>query len=131
MPATVPAQLLPARTPTELLTLAHRGLADAEAQQSPGLRYAAAHLAALRAAAAVLAANATPSRRTSHTVGVWALLPQVAPDLTDWALHFVATSTKRAACEAGIPRVVTADDADGMLRSAEQFVAVAETAVAR
>lgn len=96
-----------------------------------GLRYATAHLAALRAAAAVLAARAEPAPgvRRSRPTSAWTLLAQVAPELSDWAAFFVAGCTKRAAAEAGIPRVVTAAEADALVRSAADFVNVVETAL--
>ncbi len=109
--------------------MAHTGLSDAATTPTVGLRYATAHLAALRAAAAVLAARATPTpgaRRAAPT-SVWVLLPQVAPELADWAATFADTTTKRAAAEAGIPRVVTAAEADDMVRTAGMFVDVVET----
>ncbi|MGH3714258.1 MAG: SAV_6107 family HEPN domain-containing protein, partial [Micromonosporaceae bacterium] len=56
----IPAHALPHRTPAELLKLARRGLLEAVGTPADGLRYATAHLAALRAAAAVLAARARP-----------------------------------------------------------------------
>ena len=58
---TVPAHVLPHRTPAELLVIARQGLAEAAQTRPDGLRYAAAHLAALRAAAAMLAARARPA----------------------------------------------------------------------
>ncbi len=58
--AAASAHLLPHRTPTQLLTLARQGLAEAADTRPDGLRYATAHLAALRAAAAILAARTTP-----------------------------------------------------------------------
>ena len=58
---TVPAHMLPHRTPAQLLTIARQGLDEAVRTRPDGLRYAAAHLAALRAAAAVLAARARPA----------------------------------------------------------------------
>ncbi|TDC68677.1 chromosome segregation protein SMC, partial [Micromonospora sp. KC606] len=48
---TVPAHVLPHRTPAQLLAMARRGLAEAAQTRPDGLRYATAHLAALRAAA--------------------------------------------------------------------------------
>jgi hypothetical protein len=122
--------MLPHRTPAELILLARRGLEEASETRPDGLRYAAAHLAALRAAAAVLATRArpTPSRRNRVT-SVWALLDLVAPDLGEWASYFAAGAAKRAAAEAGIPRVVSAREADDLLRAAEQFVAVVEVAL--
>lgn len=127
---TVPAHVLPHRTPAELLVLARRGLDEAAQTRPEGLRYAAAHLSALRAAAAMLAARAqpTPSRR-SRVTSVWTLLVMVAPELREWAIFFAAGATKRAAAQAGIPRVVSAREADDLLRAAEQFVALVEVAL--
>ena len=91
-----------------------------------GLRYATAHLAALRAAAAVLAARARPEpRRRNRLTSVWVLLAAVAPELGEWAAFFAAGAAKRAAAEAGIPRAVTAREADDLVRAADQFVEVA------
>jgi hypothetical protein len=124
---TVPAHLLPHRTPAQLLDIARRGLAEAAQTRPDGLRYATAHLAALRAAAAVLAARARPATgRRNRVTSVWTLLMMVAPELGEWATFFAAGATKRAAAEAGIPRVVTAREADDLLRAAEQFVALVE-----
>jgi hypothetical protein len=126
----VPAHALPHRTPAELISLARRGLAEAEEQRADGLRYATAHLAALRAAAAVLAARARPAPgRRGKLTSVWALLTLVAPELGEWAAYFSASAAKRAAAEAGIPRVVTTREADDLLRSAESFVSVVELAL--
>ena len=126
----VPAHALPHRTPAELLALARRGLVEAEEQRIDGLRYATAHLAALRAAAAVLAARARPAPgRRSRLTSVWMLLTLVAPELSEWAEYFAASAAKRAAAEAGIPRVVSSRQADDLLRSAESFVSVVELAL--
>ncbi len=126
----VPAHVLPHRPAVELLRLARQGLEEAAVTRSDGLRYATAHLAALRAAAAVLAARATPvPGRRSRMTSVWVLLSRVSPDLREWAAYFAAGAAKRAAAEAGIPRVVTAREADDLLRAAEQFTGVVEVAL--
>nr|MDT0662077.1 SAV_6107 family HEPN domain-containing protein [Micromonospora sp. DSM 115978] len=126
----VPAHVLPHRTPAQLLALARQGLAEAAQTRPDGLRYAGAHLAALRAAAAVLAARARPApTRRNRVTSVWTLLVMVAPEFGEWASYFALGAAKRAAAEAGIPRVVTAREADDLLRSAEQFVAVVEVAL--
>jgi hypothetical protein len=123
---TVPAHVLPHRSPTQLLAIARQGLAEAIRTQSDGLRYATAHLAALRAAAAVLAARARPEpRRRNRLTSVWALLAAVVPELGEWAAFFAAGAAKRAAAEAGIPRAVTTREADDLVRAADQFVEVA------
>jgi hypothetical protein len=128
---TVPAHMLPHRTPTQLLAIARQGLAEAACTRPDGLRYATAHLAALRAAAAVLAARARPavSTRRSRVTSAWSLLVLVAPEFNEWAGYFALGAGKRAAAEAGIPRVVTPREADDLLRAAEQFVAVVESAL--
>jgi hypothetical protein len=120
---TVPAHLLPHRGPAQLLAMARHGLVEAARAPSGGPRYAAAHLAALRAAAAVLAAWAKPDpRRRSRVTSVWALLAAVAPELGEWADFFAAGAAKRAAAEAGLRMAVTTREADDLLRTAGEFV---------
>jgi hypothetical protein len=128
---TVPAHMLPHRTPAQLLSIARQGLTEAANTSPDGLRYATAHLAALRAAAALLAARARPSAssRRAKATSAWSLLVLVAPEFSDWAGYFALGASKRAAAEAGIPHVVTAREADDLLRAAEQFVTVAESSL--
>ncbi|MGI5237159.1 SAV_6107 family HEPN domain-containing protein [Dactylosporangium sp. CA-139066] len=127
----VPAHALPHRTPRELLTMARHGLEEAAEIRAEGMRYATAHLAALRAAAAVLAARAVPAApgRRSRVTSVWSLLVLVAPELSEWASFFATGASKRSAAEAGIPRVVTPREADDLMRASEQFIAVVEVAL--
>jgi hypothetical protein len=127
----IPAHMLPHRSPSQLLTIAREGLAEAARTGPDGLRYATAHLAALRAAAAVLAARARPAphNRRSRITSAWSLLVLVAPEFSEWASYFALGASKRAAAEAGIPRVVTPREADDLLRAAEQFVDVVESAL--
>jgi hypothetical protein len=118
---------LPAGT---LLALARRGLVEATSTDHPNERYATAHLAALRAAAAVLACRArpaTPSSRRSRPTSAWVLLAAVAPELAEWAAFFAAGARKRAAAEAGLPSAVTPREADDLVRDAETFLSVVET----
>ena len=120
---------LPAGT---LLALARRGLVEAGAAATPGERYAAAHLSALRVAAAVLACRARPEtgpvRRGSPT-SAWVLLSSVAPELAEWAGFFAAGATKRANAEAGLPSAVTAREADDLVRDAEAFLRMVEGSI--
>lgn len=121
----VPAHTLPTRSPLELLILARRGLSDAVDEPHEGLRYATAHLAALRAAAAVLAARARPAPgRRARPRNVWMLLAEVAPELREWADFFSLTAQKRAAAQAGVSHVVTAGEADDLVRDADRFAVV-------
>ena len=73
----------------ELLGTARHDLAEATATTVATERYAAAHLAALRTAAAVLAVRTRPAA-TKRPRNVWSMLPQVAPELTEWAAFFAA-----------------------------------------
>jgi hypothetical protein len=113
-----------------LVESARHGLAAAEDEPTPGARYVAAHLAALRAAAAVVAARAeAPGSRRRRPQSVWELLTRVEPELREWAAFFAASAAKRAAAEAGLPSAVTSSEADELLRDAGTFVSLAEGAL--
>ncbi|MBO0826119.1 MAG: hypothetical protein J2P27_20040 [Actinobacteria bacterium] len=113
-----------------LVESARNGLIAAEEEPTAAARYIGAHLAALRAAAAVVAARAEPpGGRRRGPQSVWALLTKVEPALREWAAFFAASAVKRAAAEAGLPRAVTACEADELLRDAETFVSLAEGAL--
>ena len=92
-----------APTALALLESARHGLANAADETSVGGRYVAAHLAALRAAAAIVAARPAPGtgRRRKAPPSVWALLP----------------------------RAVSGREADDLLRDAETFLSLAEEAL--
>ncbi|WP_425584871.1 SAV_6107 family HEPN domain-containing protein [Yinghuangia aomiensis] len=109
----------------DLLGHARRALAEAGEATAPNERYAAAHLAALRTTAAVLAARARPEQekpgRRRAPRSAWQLLPEVAPELTEWAAYFASGARKRAAAEAGLPNAVTAREADDLIRDVEVF----------
>lgn len=107
-----------------LLEQARQTLIDAEYATHPVERYVQAHLAALRGAAAVLAARARPRRRAVPT-SAWTLLSTVAPELSEWAAFFASASATRAAAEAGVHRLVTHRDADDMVRQSGQFLTLA------
>lgn len=114
----------------DLIDHARDGLAHAAGSASAGERYAAAHLAALRAGAAVLAARSRPGRsrgrrgRSRGPRNVWVDLAHVAPELAEWAEFFAAGAAKRAAAQAGLPRAVTVREADDMLRDADSFLSL-------
>jgi hypothetical protein len=118
----------PARAPLpaaarDLVDSARRSLTEAVIASTPCERYAAAHLAALRAAAAVLAARSQPTgKRRRQVRSVWVVLPEVAIEFTEWAIFFAASARKRSAAEAGVP-CVTAREADDLVRDADAFLA--------
>jgi len=93
-------------------------------------RYACAHVAALRAAAALLAARARPAApKRRQQRNAWVLLAEVAPELEEWARFFAAGATKRAAAEAGSTRAVTEREADDLIRDADRFLGVVESSL--
>jgi len=133
-PAADLLSLVPQRVPAAALSLlrtARAGLVEAESESDPGTRYICAHLAALRAAAAIVAARGEPGSkaRRRRPRPVWELLPEVAPALAEWAAFFAAGAAKRAAAEAGLPRAATAREAEDLLRDAATFLTVAERAL--
>ncbi|WP_298322977.1 SAV_6107 family HEPN domain-containing protein [Haloactinopolyspora sp.] len=117
--------------PLDLIDQARACLAEAASSTLATDRFAAAHLSALRAAAAVLAARARPvnPRRTGRTGrrghgprNVWDLLPVVAPEFAEWAAFFAANAGKRSAAQAGLPGSVSVREADDLLRQADEFL---------
>ena len=113
-----------------LMESARLGLAASDDEPAEGASYVGAHLAALRAAAAVVAARAEPpGARRKRPQSVWELLPKVEPALREWAAFFAAGAAKRAAAEAGLPRAVSPREADDLLRDAGTFVSLAEGAL--
>ncbi|MFJ4962173.1 SAV_6107 family HEPN domain-containing protein [Streptomyces sp. NPDC088729] len=113
----------------DLLAKARAGLDEAALLHEPNERYATAHLAALRAAAAVLAARDRPEanrRRREPIRSAWEVLPEVAPELAEWSALFAAGAERRARAEAGMPGAADARDADDVLRDASGFLRLVE-----
>lgn len=124
----IPAQATGPPAPPAALALfaqARRGLTDAEREHDPAERFIASYLAALRAAAAVLAARGRPHRGRAKPASTWALLETAAPELKEWAVYFASNSAARASAQAGITRGMTIEVADDLLRQSRRFVAVA------
>ncbi|MFD9543737.1 SAV_6107 family HEPN domain-containing protein [Streptomyces sp. NPDC060022] len=113
----------------DLLVQARSGLDEAAVLDVPNERYATAHLAALRTAAAVLAARGRPEtsrRRRERIRSAWEVLPEIAPELTEWSALFASGAPRRARAEAGIPGAATSRDADDLLRDAAMFLRLVE-----
>jgi hypothetical protein len=83
-------------------------------------RYRDAQLGALRAAAALVAARAVPSRTRPRNV--WQSLPESAPELGEWAAFFAASSRHQSILDRG--GWVSVRDADDLLRQAEMFLEI-------
>jgi hypothetical protein len=117
---------LPAATHS-YLERAAASLQEAVTSSEVTMRYACAHVAALRATAALLAARAHPAttgRRAQKNA--WVLLAEVAPEFAEWAAFFAAGASKRAAAEAGSRRAVTEREADDLVRDADHFLGLVE-----
>jgi SAV_6107-like HEPN len=113
----------------DLLSQAHSGLAEAATLATPNERYATAHLAALRTAAAVLAVRGRPEgteRRRKRIRSAWEVLPETAPELAEWATLFAAGARRRAHAEAGIEGAASRRDADDLIRAAGIFLRLVE-----
>lgn len=117
--------LLPATTHSYLARSAE-SLREAITSPDVRTRYACAHVAALRATAALLAARAHPTPRATRQKNAWVLLAQVCPEMTEWARFFAAGAPKRAAAEAGLSKAVTEREADDLVRDADRFLEVVE-----
>ncbi|MEC4018928.1 SAV_6107 family HEPN domain-containing protein [Streptomyces sp. H27-D2] len=113
----------------DLLAQAQHGLEEAAELETANERYATAHLAALRTAAAVLAVRVRPevgSRRRQRIRSAWEVLPEVAPELIEWSALFASGARRRARAEAGIPDAASARDADDLMRDAGMFLRLVE-----
>jgi len=113
------------------LERAAESLREAITSSSVPERYAYAHVSALRATAALLAARAQPAvpNKRRPQKNAWVLLAEVAPELSEWASFFAAGAGKRAAAEAGSRRAVTEREADDLVRDADRFLALVETSL--
>lgn len=113
----------------DLLTQAHQGLAEAGVLESANERFATAHLAALRTAAAVLAVRGRPeptARRRARIRSAWDVLPEITPELSEWSALFASGADRRARAEAGIAGAASRRDADDLLRAAAMFLRLVE-----
>ena len=106
----------------DLLTSALRSLDEAIFAQRAGEKYVTAHLAALSAGAALLAAHAQPNTR--KPTSAWVLIAKVVPEFSEWAAFFAAGAGKRAAAAAGLGGAVTPREADDLVRDSYEFISL-------
>jgi hypothetical protein len=107
------------RAGKDLLRTALIALDDAYQAPTAADRYVAAHVAALRAGAALLATRAKPTR-SSRIRSVWQMLPTIAPELQEWCAYFALIGQRRVFVEIGREHV-TQRQADDLMRDAEAF----------
>ncbi|HEY5821836.1 MAG TPA: SAV_6107 family HEPN domain-containing protein [Propionibacteriaceae bacterium] len=113
------------------LQRARTAVVEAELTHRPSDRFLAAHLAALRVAAIVLVSRSHPAvaQRRSRPRNAWRVVAEVAPEFAEWAAFFAATEAKRDAVRAGAISIVSAREADDLVRDAQAFLALVERAV--
>ena len=112
----------------ELLRRADAELVAARLSPEAWELFTHAHLAALRAGAAVVAARtAGPGRKALRTV--WELLDTVAPELAAWSTYFADAAPLRSAIDAGRFEELSPGRAEQALFWAEDFVDAARAAV--
>ena len=104
------------------LAPAASALTQAELAEQPAERFLAAHLAALRVAAVVLAHRTRPRRASSgRPRDVWQVLAEVAPEYAEWAGFFASSALKRRAVQAGAVTLVGTREADDLVRDVRLF----------
>lgn len=106
------------------LSRARATLVAAELTGRPAERYLMAHQAVGQVAALVLRLRGTRMRPPRRNV--WELIVQVAPELAEWAGYFHALQGKRSAVQAGVTSVVSAREADDVIRDGYAFATLIE-----
>lgn len=105
----------------ELLGRADAELLAAQFSGEPWEMFSHAHLAALRAGAALVAARGRPTGRGAPRT-VWGMLDAVAPELHAWSAHFAQSAALRSAVDAGRFDLVSPARAESALSAAEDLV---------
>lgn len=111
-----------------LIGRAVRDLDHAAHAKSHNATYTLAHLAAVRAAAAVISAKISPEQanRQHRPDSIWDLLPRVALNLEEQSAFFKAGTGRRLRAEHGQRNAVTAEQAEEMLAAAHLFIETVE-----
>ena len=77
----------------------------------------------------MLAARGRPEtspRRRARIRSAWEVLPEIAPELTEWSALFAAGAARRARAEAGIQGAASRRDADDLIRDVAMFQRIVE-----
>lgn len=103
----------------ELMARSDAELLAAQLASDSQEQFLHAHLAALRAGAALLQVTGRPARRPAPRT-VWDMVAAVAPELGEWTAFFADGAATRAAVESGRSTVDPAR-AERTIRAAEDF----------
>jgi len=104
----------------DLLARSDAELVAATLASAPDETLLHAHLAALRAGAALVQVRGRPGGRPAPRT-VWDMVAVLAPELAAWAAFFADNAGTRSAIEAGRGDVVDARRAERALAAAEDF----------
>src|SRR5699024_1065714 len=96
-----------------LMTRAERELAQVTSGQEPQESFLHAHMAALRAAAAVLELQVVPGGRRRRVRSAWEQLAEAGPQWQEWADYFAQGAPVRAAIESGRTTTLSAAEEIG------------------
>lgn len=113
-----------------LLTRAEQELTQVTSGQDPQQAFLHAHMAALRAAAAVLDLQVVPGGRRRRVRSAWEQLAEVGPQWQEWADFFAQGAPVRAAIESGRAANVGAAEAEELVAAATDFLELVRGAVA-
>ncbi|WP_196250682.1 SAV_6107 family HEPN domain-containing protein [Cellulomonas sp. JZ18] len=113
-------EALPPQT-ADLLARADAELLAAQFSGEPWERFTHAHLAGLRAGAALVAARGRPTGRGAPRT-VWGMLDAVAPELHTHSAFFAQSAPLRSAVDAGRLELVSDARAERALCAAEDLV---------
>lgn len=116
----------PLSAPAKAVNLLRRAdalLSEAAGAADPAERFCSAYVAALRGAAAVLAAaEGSAEVRRPRSCSAWVLMARAEPRFAAWADYFAGYSALRADLEAGISRVIAQADADSFYADVGRFL---------
>ena len=112
-----------------LITRAEQELAQVTSGQDPQEAFLHAHMAALRAAAAVLELQVVPGGRRRRVRSAWEQLAEVGPQWQEWADYFAQGAAVRAAIESGRTAHLSPAEADEVVAAAADFLEQAQAAV--
>lgn len=108
----------------QLLARAHAELDGAQSAPEPREQFLHAHMAALRAAAAVVSVvprDRAPRRRGTPR-SVWVQLEEAGPQWQEWARYYTASAHTRAALESGQLREIESAQAQEAIDTAGRFI---------
>jgi len=112
----------------DLLARSDAELVAATLASAPDETLLHAHLAALRAGAALVQVRGRPGGRPAPRT-VWDMVAVLAPELAAWAAFFADNAGTRSAVEAGRGDVVDARRAERALAAAEDFQTAVRTVI--